>query len=163
MATGPRVKRLREMVDQIEQLPVSPDRDRLLSEVRSRVVDVDTGVRPRAILPLREPELAPVLPLREPELAPVLPLREPEPTPVLPRPPNRDGSTSITRMAPPPPAPAVEFARSASAASSRYKSLEQPPWPDGRLSLEDSPQPSPPEVRGRNGRPVPPWTLGLRG
>lgn len=152
MVTGPRVKRLREMVDQIEQLPVSPDRDRLLSEVRSRAVDVDTGVRPRAILPLREPELAPVLPLREPE-----------PTPVLPRQPKRDGSTSITRMAPPPPAPAVEFARSASAASSRYKSLEQPPWPDGRLSLEDSLQPSPPEVRGRNGRPVPPWTLGLRG
>jgi hypothetical protein len=142
MATGRRVKRLREMVDQIERLPVSPDRDRLLSEVRSRAVDVDTGVTPRAILPLREPE----------------------PAPVLPRPPKRDRSTSITRMVPPPPAPAVEFARSASAADSRYKPQEQPPWLDGRLSLEDSVQASPlPEVRGRGGRPVPPWTLGLRG
>jgi hypothetical protein len=141
MATGRRVKRLREMVDQIERLPLSPDRDRLLSEVRSRAVDVDTGVTPRAIRPLREPETAPVLP----------------------KPPKRDRSTSITRMAPPLAAPAVEFARSPSAANSRYQSLEQPPWPDGQLSLEDSLQPSPPEVRGRSGRPVPPWTLGLRG
>jgi hypothetical protein len=141
MATGRRVKRLREMVDQIERLPVSPDRDRLLSEVRSRAVDVDTGVTPRAILPLRKPE----------------------PAPVLPRPPKRD-RTSITRMAPPPPARAVEFSRSASAASSRYKALEQPPGLDGRLSLADALQPSLlPAVRGRGGRPVPPWTLGLRG
>jgi hypothetical protein len=141
MATG-RVKRLREMVDQIERLPVSPDRDRLLSEVRSRAVDVDTGVTPRAILPLREPE----------------------PEPVLSRRPKRERSTSITRLATPPAAPAVEFARSASAASSRYMPLEQLPWLDGRLSLEDSLQPSPvPEVRSRGGRPVPPWTLGLRG
>jgi hypothetical protein len=144
MASGRRVKRLREMVDQIERLPVSPDRDRLLSEVRSRAVDVDTGVTPRAMLPLREPE--------------------PETAPVPPRPPKRDRSTSITRMAPPPPAPAVEFAGSASAASSGYTSLEQPPWLEGRLSLEDTLHPSRlPEVRGRGGRPVPPWTLGLRG
>jgi hypothetical protein len=58
MAIGRRVKRLRDMVDQIERLPVSPARDRLLSEVRSRTVDVTTGVTPRAILPLREPALA---------------------------------------------------------------------------------------------------------
>jgi hypothetical protein len=129
------------MVDQIERLPMSPDRDRLLSEVRSRAVDVDTGVTPRAMLPLREP-----------------------PPPVLPRPPKRDRSTSIARMGPTPPAPAVESARSVSAASSGYTSLEQPPWLEGRLSLEDSLQPCAlPEVRGRGGRPVPPWTLGLRG
>jgi hypothetical protein len=140
MVTGRRVKRLREMVDQIERLPVSPDRDRLLSEVRSRAVDVDTGVTPRAMLPMREPA----------------------PPPVLPRPPKRDRSTSIRRTAPTPPAPAV--ARPASAVSSRYESLEQPPWLDEWLSLGDSLQLCPlPEVRGRGGRPVPPWTLGLRG
>src|SRR5688500_7802307 len=137
MATGQRVKRLREMVDQIERLPVSPQRDRLLSEFRSRAVDVDTGVTPRAMLPLREPE----------------------PAPVPPRPPKRDGSTSIIRR----PAPAVEVARSASAPGGRYEPLERLPRLDGRLSLEDSLQPSPlPEVRGRGGRAVPPWTLGLR-
>jgi hypothetical protein len=142
MATGRRVKRLREMMDQIERLPVSPERDRLLSEVRSRAVDVDTGVTPRAMLPLREPE----------------------PAPVLPRPPKRDRTTTIAPMAPGRPAPAVEFPRPASAAGSRHKPLEQPPWLDGRLSLEDSLQSSPlPEVRGRGGRAVPPWTLGLRG
>lgn len=144
METGRRGKRLREMVDQIERLPVSPDRDRLLSEVRSRMVDVDTGVTPRAMLPLREPAW--------------------ERTPVLPRPLKGERSTSITRMAPPQPAPADESARSASVASSRYKSLEQPPWLDRRLSLEDSLEASPlPGVRSRGGRPVPPWTLGLRG
>ena len=142
MATGRRGKRLREMVDQIERLPVSPDRDRLLSEVRSRAVDVDTGVTPRAMLPMREPE----------------------PAPVLPRAPKRDRSTSITLMAPRRPALGVELARSESAAGSRYKRLEQPPWLDGRLSLEGSLQLSPPpEVRGGGGRAVPPWTLGLRG
>src|SRR5688500_18888467 len=142
MGTGRRVKRLREMVDQIERLPASPDRDRLLSEVRSRAVDVDTGVTPRAMLPVRELQ----------------------PAPVPPKPPKRDGSTSITRIVTPPPAPAVELARSASAVGRRSRSPAQPPWLDGRLSLEDSLHPSPlPAVRGRGGRPVPPWALGLRG
>jgi hypothetical protein len=54
MATESRVKRLRELIAELELLPVSPERDRLLSEFRSRAVDVDTGVTPRAILPLRE-------------------------------------------------------------------------------------------------------------
>jgi hypothetical protein len=140
MATGRRVKRLRDLVAQIELLPVSPDRDRLLSEFRSRVVDVDTGVTPRAMLPLREPALAPVLR----------------------RPPQRDRAPSITRMAPPPPAPAVEFARPASAAS-RSKNLEEPLLVDERRSLEDSLGLSPLfHVRTRSERAVPSWTLGLR-
>jgi hypothetical protein len=58
MVTGRRVKRLRDLVAQIELLPVSPDRDRLLSEFRSRAVDVDTGVTPRAIPPARAPAAA---------------------------------------------------------------------------------------------------------
>jgi len=140
MATGRRVKRLRDLVAHIELLPVSPDRDRLLSEFRSRVVDVDTGVTPRAMLPLREPALAPVLR----------------------RPPQRDRAPSITRMAPPPPAPAVEFARPASAAS-RSKNLEEPLLVDERRSLEDSLWLSPLfHVRTRSERAVPSWTLGLR-
>ena len=65
------------------RLPESPDRDRLLSEVRSRAVDLDTGVTPRAMLPLREP--APVL--VAPRLAkrrtvmPAAPPRTPSPAP----------------------------------------------------------------------------------
>jgi hypothetical protein len=59
-----RVKRLKDLVDRLERLPASPDRDRVLSEVRSRAVDVDTGVAPRAMLPLREPMPELVLPKR---------------------------------------------------------------------------------------------------
>jgi hypothetical protein len=57
-----RVKRLKDLVEKLERLPPSPDRDRMLSEVRSRAVDVDTGVTPRAMLPLREPTPPPNVP-----------------------------------------------------------------------------------------------------
>lgn len=142
MGTGRRVKRLRDLMGQIELLPVSPDRDRLLSEFRSRAVDVDTGVTPRAILPLREPA----------------------PAPVLHGPPQRDARPpSMTRMASPPPAAAVEFARPASAAGGS-KNLDEPVWVVEPLSVEDSLRLSPlPHVRTRADRAVPPWTLGLRG
>ena len=141
MTTGRRVQRLREMVSQIERLPASTDRDRLLSEVRSRAVDLETGEAPRAILPLREPVLLP------------------EPPGVS----ERD-TARVTRTAPQPPAPAVEFAPPA-APSHRPSGTEEPsPWASGRLSLEDPLQLTPlPLVRGRGGRAVPPWTLGLRG
>jgi hypothetical protein len=132
-----RVKRLKDLVDRLERLPASPDRDRVLSEVRSRAVDLDTGVTPRAMLPVQEPASPPV---------------------VLPRPPKRDMARSITRTAPPPPAPAVEVARSAFATASS-EDLEQSLCLDERLSLEDS---SLPHVRAQGDRAVPPWTLGLR-
>ena len=139
MATARRVKRLRDLVAQIELLPDSPDRERLLSEFRSRVVDVDTGVTPRAMLPVRES------------------------APVLRRPPERDRAPSITRLAPPPPAPAVELARPASVAG-RSKNVEEPFWVDERLSLEDSLRLSSlAPVRTRGDRAVPSWMLGLRG
>jgi hypothetical protein len=135
MATGRRVKRLRDLVAQIELLPVSPDRERLLSEFRSRLVDVDTGVTPRAMLPLRESA----------------------PVPDLRRPPQRDRAPSIT----PPPAPAVELSRPASAAP---KNVEEPFWVDERLSLEDSLGLSPLPMFGRGAkRAIPSWTFGLRG
>jgi hypothetical protein len=43
---------LRELLARIEQLPASSERERMLGEVRARVVDVDTGVTPRAMLPV---------------------------------------------------------------------------------------------------------------
>jgi hypothetical protein len=129
-----RIKRLKDLVDLLERLPASPDRDRVLSEVRSRAVDLDTGVTPRAMLPVREPA----------------------PPPVLPKPPKR--ASSITWTAPAPPAPAVAFAHS-SFALGLSKDLEQTVCLDERLSLEDSPLP---HVRAQGDRAVPPWTLGLR-
>jgi hypothetical protein len=61
-----RLKRLKDLVDRLELLPESPDRERVLAEVRSRLVDVDTGVTPRAMLPLREPTPPPAAPKPRP-------------------------------------------------------------------------------------------------
>jgi hypothetical protein len=145
MATRQRMKRLRQMVERVERLPVSPDRDRLLNEVRSRAVDVETGVTPRAILPMREP----------------VSLWASAPT--LPGPPKRHKATSSMRLAPPPPVRRVESAR-AVCAGTPASNLGESFCMDDRLSLGDSPQLVPlPYVQGRGGRAIPPWTLGLRG
>ena len=141
MASGLRVKRLKHMVDRIERLPASEVRDRLLSEVRSRAVDVDTGVTPRAMLPLREPAQPPMLRW----------------------PPKRNRTTIIRQVASRPSSPAVEPARRSSAAK-RGTEPQQSVWLDDRLSLEDTLQlASVPFVRVRGNRTVPPWTFGLRG
>jgi hypothetical protein len=132
-----RVKRLKDLVDLLERLPASPDRDRVLSEVRSRAVDLDTGVMPRAMLPVQEPP----------------------PPPISPKPQTRDRASSIPRTAPPPSAPAVELAHSPFALGPS-KDLEQTICLDERLSLEDSPLPHLRAARGD--RDVRPWTLGLR-
>ena len=135
MATEPRIKRLRDMVDQLERLPASPDRDRLLSEVRSRAVDVDTGVTPRSMLPVREPE------------------------PVMNRPRKRERATLARRVAPWTPAPSAQSAHRSDAAGP----IDHPEaWPalGVHLSLDDTSQPL---VRMSGDRVVAPWTLGLRG
>jgi hypothetical protein len=54
-----RRRRLKEMLAQLERLPASPERDRMLREVRSRAVDLDTGVSPRPLLPVDAPMLGP--------------------------------------------------------------------------------------------------------
>ena len=141
MTTGRRIRRLKDIVEQIERLPASEVRDRLLSEVRSRAVDVDTGVTPRAMLPLREPA----------------------PPPQLRRPPQRDRAAIIRGEAPQPPTPAVEPAYRSSAAG-RGKEPQPSVGLEDRLSLEDTLQLSPlPYIRVRGNRTVAPWTFGLRG
>ena len=139
MATDPRIQRLRDMVAQLERLPASPDRDRLLSEVRSRAVDVDTGVTPRSMLPMREPK--------------------PEPARVLIRPTPRHRAKIAKREAPWTPAPSAGSARRSDAAGPT-NAPEQWPVLGGHLSLDDTPQP---HVLMSGNRAVPPWTLGLRG
>jgi hypothetical protein len=141
MVTARRVQRLRELIAQLESLPASPDRDRLLSEFRSRAVDLDTGVTPRAVLPMREPAAAPALGNRRP----------------------RNSAPGITPMAPAAPAPAVEYA-SPGPDANRSKSVNEPFREGDRLWLEDSmPAAPPPQVRKTGDRAVPAWTLGLRG
>jgi hypothetical protein len=46
-----RVAKLRDLVARLEQLPASDERDRILRDVRSRTVDVDTGATPQAMRP----------------------------------------------------------------------------------------------------------------
>jgi hypothetical protein len=78
-----RVKRLKDLTDMLLRLPESAERDRLLDEVRSRAVDLDTGVTPRAMLPLHEPAPPPVTPRPKPP-APYRPSRvAPRPAPAL--------------------------------------------------------------------------------
>jgi hypothetical protein len=45
-----RLKRLRDLLGQLQRLPVSAERERMIREVRARIVDVDTGVPPSALL-----------------------------------------------------------------------------------------------------------------
>jgi hypothetical protein len=54
-----RLKQLHVLKDRLERMPASPKRDWMLKEVRTRSVDVETGVRPRPIRPL-ESDDAPI-------------------------------------------------------------------------------------------------------
>jgi hypothetical protein len=128
-----RLKRLKDLVDRLERLPPSPDRDRVLAEVRSRAVDVDTGVTPRAMLPLREPA----------------------PPPAAPRPPQHYAPRGVMRTPPPAPArrpPTPAFTND----------LGVLLW-DDRLSLEDAPELAPLPHASSPDSSARPWALGLRG
>ena len=129
-----RVKRLKDLIDVVMRSPESPDRDRLLSELRSRAVDLETGVTPRAMLPLREPAAAPV------PVAPRLPKRRAVMPPAPPRTPA------------PTPAPALR----STAELDWDKVLSETPL----LSLDDVPNCWPAQQDDRSARP---WAAGLRG
>jgi hypothetical protein len=59
VASDQRQTLLKQLAARLEQLPASPERERMLSEVRSRAVDLDTGVAPRAMLHVDAPILGP--------------------------------------------------------------------------------------------------------
>lgn len=46
MSRADRLRQLRELAGRLELLPASEERDRMLTKVRARVVDVDTGDSP---------------------------------------------------------------------------------------------------------------------
>ena len=147
-----RIKRLKDLVDRLERLPASPDRDRLLMEARSRAVDVDTGETPRA-MPAPQPMM---------------------PAPIAHKPPTRHSAAGATRRVPCAPAPApvepappvLELAPPVPVAD--FHQSEQPLSTDGLLWLDDAQLPLDdslhlPTQQRAGRRAVPPWTLGLRG
>ena len=135
MSSQDRLKRLRELLDHLERLPASPERERMLREVRGRVVDLDTGVQPRAMMPVDAETI------QAAEAAP--------PTPRAPKAARRMLVDANRRpRAVPPPAPAEP---------APFTSLEI----QEVLSLDDS---APPERRDAHpARSTGPWTRGLRG
>jgi hypothetical protein len=132
---------LRELLAQIERLPATTDSDRMLREVRARIVDLDTGVTPRAMLPV-DSELtlasAPEPPTARAPRVPPSPRRKPAP----------DAPSSVVT-------PAVSTAAEDRDWLAEFGS-------DKVLSLGDSAPPSPPGD-ARTGVDRRPWTRGLRG
>jgi hypothetical protein len=135
-----RLKRLRDLLAQLERLPPSAERERMLREVRARVVDVDTGESPRAMLPVDIDSM-----LESGGGAPAT--RAPKRVPTQPAGERRPPATVMVPKAPPPVSAAAPEAGSwADAEIAR----ERPPLADV-LSLDDAPT-----TTG-------PWTRGLRG
>ena len=173
MSSEHRLRRLRELLARIEQLPASSERERMLGEVRARVVDVDTGVTPRAMLPV-DPVPTPAT---DPDRVPT-PATDPGP-PTAPAPKAiastrahqdrgcRDGQPpqrSKALAAAPPDAVSASGPRTSAVGLS---AAEDRKWlalvaENEVLSLDDSAQlPSAGEARvGHDRRP---WTRGLRG
>lgn len=132
-----RLTRLRDLAARLARLPESPDRDRMLSEVRARIVDVDTGFPPRPLRPMHESEPAPA----------------PAPAPAAARPAKR-------RAAPRPQPARIERVEPREAQPSQ----ETPPAGDAPivlepvLWLEDAETPE-----GTESSELPGWRRGLRG
>jgi hypothetical protein len=135
-----RLKRLRDLLDQLERLPPSAEQQRMLREVRARVVDVDTGESPRAMLPIDPDSMV------EPGAGAPAP-RAPKRIP-LPPPDQRRRPRTVT--VPKPPAPVRAASREALPRASAEVAREGPPLGEF-LSLDDAPT-----ATG-------PWRRGLRG
>jgi hypothetical protein len=107
-----RLKRLRELLDQIERLPLSAERERMLREIRGRMVDVDTGVLPRGMLPVdaaaEAAEPVPRPARRPPAREPARPRAVPRPEPATPDQVGTLGTNELLSLAesvPPAPRP----------------------------------------------------------
>ena len=153
MATDPRLQRLKDLVVRVEQMPPSEERDRILREIRARAVDLDTGVKPRAMLPVDAPP-----PSRRPGQ-----LRHSRPIPVPPEtrqpaPARPEVVVAQYRQ----PVPPTEHARTTLALASPPRSRLA--RADELLSLEDEAGLWPSaDGHGPPDQDVRPWRKGLRG
>jgi hypothetical protein len=157
MTDNDRLAQLRVLLERLEQMPASPDRDWMLAEVRSRAVDVDTGIAPRPMRPLEND-----LTLEPQQVAP-------RATPAKP----------VQRRVEPKPAPRRVEARRPAPAPRVAPTVAPPSWQatvrtpsdrderidllalDGLLHLSDDTPPT--EPAEGDARAVRPWAGGLRG
>lgn len=161
MTDQDRLAQLRTLLDRLERMPASPDRDWMLAEVRSRAVDIDTGIAPRPMRPLEsgmtlEPQA--VAPKPAVKVAP------PAPAPAPARAPAKPAQRRVQPRTMPAPAPV--------AASPAWEVTFPPPTSHddrvdllslgGLLNLGDEPPPTetPADGEAPANRP---WAGGLRG
>jgi hypothetical protein len=169
-----RKQRLRELIAQLERLPATAERDRMLREVRGRLVDVDTGEAPSLFVadgaeaaPKATPRPAvkraprvsepprPARPVQVPRTAPARRAPLPTPAPAARRAPAPSPAPAPRRE---PPRPAPVAAPPSDPPRSEPPPREPVEFVADVLSLDDSPL-WPDEVKpGRA-----PWTRGLRG
>jgi hypothetical protein len=155
MKAGDRLVHLRVLLNRLERMPASADRDWMLSEVRARAVDVETGVTPAKVraLPVED---APVPAVVTPAKVRALPVEgAPVPavaTPVRRKPaPSRRAAETVTRLV----VPITPSSLVAVRARARHDSAVDLLQPGELLCLGDSSADSAAATR--------PWVCGLRG
>jgi hypothetical protein len=132
-----RLEQLRALLTRLERIPASAERDWMLAQVRSRAVDVDTGVKPAALRALPNDDAVAAL-----AAAPATPKpkRKPAPRPAAPR---RTWNAPVAPVSPPAPAAAPP------------PSAVDPLELGGVLCLDD-------QLAVPDG-PIRAWSAGLRG
>jgi hypothetical protein len=162
MADQDRLTQLRVLMDRLERMPASPDRDWMLAEVRSRAVDIDTGIAPRPLRPLESGVAPPpavaksAAPARAPAPAPA-PAKKPAGRPA--RPATR---TAPAKLKPQAMVPAPAWEATVPEARKERDVLIDLLELDGLLSLDDVP-PAPADDGEAKANRDRPWAGGLRG
>jgi len=150
----PRLTRLRALAGRLERLPASTQRERALSEVRARIVDVETGEVPRAMRPVDEPapgsRAAPARPAADERMP------KPKRTPATAR---RERAQALRRPAAEPAPPTTPV--TADAPGHPGDASSSALGGDELLWLEDQPADDPEATGG--GADDAPWKRGLRG
>jgi hypothetical protein len=131
-----RLNQLHGLLDRLERMPASADRDWMLAEVRGRAVDVETGVATAPLRVLPQDELGAEQAARTPPVKP----RARTPRPVAPR----VRPVRVTMRVQPGPVRVPEH-------EDVVDLLEQ----DGVICLDDAPSAAAGAAR--------PWSRGLRG
>jgi hypothetical protein len=163
MNDGNRLERLRLLCARLERLPASAHRDWMLSEVRARAVDVETGVGPTSMRQFDADAAIPARTTAEPQPAKVDGGPSPRKPAAVGRPrrPSETGhvaapAVSAPREAAIPPTPDALFAVGRAERQDCVDLLED----GGLLCLDEVSLGAAPTDRDT---PLPPWARGLRG